>query len=129
MVDPNEREPEPERREYRPQTLEWLEKLREDPTTPVNCVHNHVEGAVGIYEVPGGCVAWPGVEVQPLCQHHRNSDGSFEGMIPVIDLSINGGWAKAYGDEFDFYSVRDEETGEISIVEAAAFLGSPPEQP
>lgn len=121
MADPTEQDPSLIPHEYFPETLVIIEQLRENPTIPFTCAHGDEEGAVGIYEVPSGCIALPGVQTQPLCQHHRWSDGSFEGMIPIVDLTINGAWSGRFGDEFDYYIASNPETGELYLATAAEF--------
>lgn len=102
-------------REYRPETLDLIRRLIAEPTAKLVCAHGDTDPVIGIYEVPMGCIALPGIEVQPLCMHHRASDGSFEGMIPIVDLSMNPGWLAYIGDEPDLALVVREDG--IAIIE------------
>ncbi len=68
---------------YYPATQALIDLVRNDPKHDFRCSHGDGEGAVGIYEVPRGCVALPGLETQTLCQSHRYGDGSFEGMTEL----------------------------------------------
>jgi hypothetical protein len=98
---------------YLPETLKIIEMLIRNPTQRLVCAHGDDSAVVGLYEVPGGCVALPGVETQPLCDHHRLSDGSFEGMIPIIDLSIDMWWGNRIGEKPDFYVTKTSEGMEV----------------
>lgn len=96
------------KRGYMKETLEFIERLVADPALEALCVHGDLEKAVGLYEVPGGCVALPGLEVQTLCPQHVISDGSFEGMLPIIDLTLNGVWGDQSETQFDMGLTWDE---------------------
>jgi hypothetical protein len=100
------------------ETREIIRKLVGEPTTRLVCAHGDDDPVIGVFEVPGGCVALPGVDVQPLCMHHRMSDGSFNGMRLIIDLSMNPGWLEQMGDNPDFIMV--EEGGEFTLKENPA---------
>lgn len=101
-----------------PETQALIERLRENPTTPFECSHGG-EPAVGIYEVPRGCVALPGVETQCLCPQHVITNGSFEGMTLIVDLSIDAEWSKHERDTPMYWFHRDKKTGEIALLETA----------
>jgi hypothetical protein len=98
-------------RGYRQETVEFIKRLISEPTARLVCAHGDTDPVVGIYEVPSGCVALPGVEVQPLCAHHRWSDGSFYGMIPIVDLSLNPGWLEYIGDKPDLALAIGDDGG------------------
>lgn len=103
-------------RGYKPETLEYIIRLVHDSTTKLVCAHGDDDPVVGLYEVSSGCVALLGVEVQPLCMHHRASDGSFEGMVCVVDLSLSTGWLEYTGDKPDF-SLKMNERGDYELAE------------
>ncbi len=105
-------------RSYFPETQAIIDDLSADSTLAFECSHG-LELAVGIYEVPRGCVALPGLETQALCVHHVMSNGSFEGMSIVVDLSIGAGWSKNTGEEPDYWMSRNPETGEITMLDTA----------
>ncbi|HUD06498.1 MAG TPA: hypothetical protein VMR34_01295 [Candidatus Saccharimonadales bacterium] len=108
--------------EYYTETQRLIDLVRTDPHQDFTCSHGDGDGAVGIYEVPKGCVALPGRETQTLCAQHRVSDGSFEGIHLVVDLSIDGGWSRHFGEEPDMYIIRDTDTAEHMLI---AFADSP----
>lgn len=115
MVDKFESEPTSEPRSYYPITQEIIEGLKENPTASFECLFEDGP-AVGIYELPGGCVAFPGVETQALCPQHVCTDGSFHGMYPVVDLSIDAAWSDHRGEVPDFYMQKDPLTGSIYML-------------
>jgi hypothetical protein len=102
-------------KEYYPETQKILDRLRDDPTIAFECSHGG-EPAVGIYEVPRGCVALPGLETQALCPHHIISNGSFEGMFPVVDLSINAAWSVYRREEPDYCIMEDTASGDLILI-------------
>lgn len=102
---------------YPPEMQRLIERLRVDPTIAFSCAHNHDDAAVVICYVPQGCVALPGLEVQPLCPQHQSSNGSFNGMKVVIDLSVDGAWSEFYGGKPDFIIKKDPETEILGLVE------------
>lgn len=109
-------------REYLPETQAIIDQLLQDPTIRLRCAHGCLgDDPIAVYEVPRGCVALPGVQTQPLCQHHRKSNGSFEGMISVIDLSIGAGWSQHMGEAPDYWMHEDPATGEISMLNSATY--------
>ncbi len=101
-------------KEYYPETQKILDRLGEDPTIAFECSHGG-EPAVGIYEVPRGCVALPGLETQALCPHHIISNGSFEGMFPVVDLSVNAAWSEYNREEPDYCIMEDAASGKLGL--------------
>jgi len=107
-----------EQQRYSEEMLALVEQLRENPRTAFYCAHPDSSPAVAIYEVPRGCVALPGLETQPLCQQHVLTDGSFEGMRMVVDLSIDGAWSKYRGQVPDFY-IETTPSGGLELVEGA----------
>ena len=100
-------------KKYRRETAELISRLFSDPSMRVMCLHGDSD-AVGIYEVPDGCVAFPGVETQPLCLQHRISDGSLQDtMIPVVDLSLDGTLARHLGEKFDLTMTQGDSGPEL----------------
>lgn len=114
MSDTGEYEPISEGRDYYPETTEIIERLRLDPTIGFECSHGG-EPAVGIYEVPRGCVALPGLETQALCPQHIITDGSFEGMFPIVDLSVDAAWSEHIEQTPDYCIMRNSTTGELKL--------------
>lgn len=104
---------------YFPATQAIIDQLSGSPTTPFTCSHGG-EPAIGVYEVPQGCVALPGLETQLLCPQHILTDGSFEGKRLVVDLSLNGAWSKHRGDMPDFWMRQEQEGGPIEMVDIDA---------
>lgn len=102
--------------DYFPETLDILDQLSADPTTPFKCSHGGGEPAVGIFEVPRGCVALPGLRTQALCPQHVESDGSFEGMRLIIDLSVNGMWSSVTETTPDYRIMQDPTTDNLELV-------------
>lgn len=100
-----------------PETQLLLDQLIEDPTTPFMCVHDHGSPAVVLCDVPEGCAALPGIQAQPLCEQHYTSDGSFEGMAVVADLSINGGLRELLGIRPLFIIEEDPSDGSLAVVQ------------
>jgi hypothetical protein len=111
-------EAEPSRPDFFPETLAIIEALRTAPTTPLSCAHGDGSPAVAVYDVPEGCVAIPGVETQPICPQHHNTDGSFHGMFLVIDLTVDKQWSQHTGEEPPFWIGTDPETGQLSLMQA-----------
>ncbi len=107
-----------ERRPYFSETRAMIELLRADATTPFTCAHQDSSPAVAIYEVPRGCVALPGLQTQALCPQHVMTDGSFEGMFMVVDLSIGSLWSEHMGERPDFYITADK-SGHLILAEGA----------
>jgi hypothetical protein len=100
---------------YFPETIDLLTQLEADPTIPLMCSHGG-DPAHGIFEVPRGCVALPGLETQCLCPQHVISDGSFEGMNLIVDLSVDAAWTRTEllrrrGDTPDYWIQRSQDTG------------------
>ena len=104
-----------EKREYFPETQAIIDSLTENPTLAFECIHGG-EPAVEIAEVPEGCVAFPGVQTQALCGQHVLTDGSFEGMHTVVDLSIDAAWSKRMDVQSDYCIARNPATGELRLV-------------
>lgn len=107
---------------YFSETEAIIEQLTDDPTIAFECLHGDGP-AVGIYDVPGGCVAWPDTETQALCPQHVLTDGSFEGMFLVIDLSLNAAWSKYLisrgGCVADYVIMRDTIKDKLSLISSA----------
>jgi len=101
-------------KEYYPATAAIIARLGIDPTEPFECSHGG-EPAAGIYEVPKGCVALPGLETQALCPQHVLTDGSFEGMHLVVDLSVNAEWSRRCEVEPDYCILADPESGALAL--------------
>jgi len=99
-----------------PETQVMLQALRDDPTLELYCAHDDGARAVVLCDVPRGCVALPGVQAQPLCHHHWASNGSFEGMDAVVDLSLDGEWSKQFGVTPLFTLMLDATDGSVSVV-------------
>ena len=100
---------------YFPETQAIIDRLTEDPTLAFECIHGG-EPAVEIAEVPEGCVAFPGQQTQALCPQHVLTDGSFEGMHTVVDLSIDAAWSKRMDMQPDYCIARNPTTGELRLV-------------
>ena len=109
---------------YYPETQVLIDSLLANPVQGFGC---SLDGspAVGVYEVPGGCVALPGLETQTLCPQHVLTDGSFDGMHCVVDLSVNAAWSIYRKQEPDYCMFKDTDTGEISMLEfkSSPFVG------
>ncbi|HEY4963864.1 MAG TPA: hypothetical protein VIH90_04175 [Candidatus Saccharimonadales bacterium] len=103
---------------YFPETRALVDALHEDPKIALECSHGG-EFAVGVYEVPRGCVALPGLETQKLCPQHILTDGSFEGMHLVVDLSLDAAWSKQHGWIPDYWMKLDPTTQKITMLEFA----------
>ncbi len=116
-----EQDPGAKQPKYFPETQAILDRLSEDPTIAFECIHGG-EPAVGIYQVPLGCVAFPGRETQALCPQHVHTDGSFEGMVPIVDLSIDAKWSEHIGEEPDYCIMKNPETGELALTDFASRL-------
>lgn len=101
---------------YYPATQAIIDSLREDASAGFSCLHGDGR-ADGIYEVPRGCIVFPGVETQALCVHHVMSDGSFEGMTFVVDLSPNAAWSAWIRSTPDYYMAEDPVTHMRTLVE------------
>ena len=112
-----EAEPISTQTDYFPETLELLGILASDPTHDFRCSHGDNSPAVGIYEVPGGCVALPGLQTQSLCPQHVVTNGSFEGMRLVVDLSEGGVWS-SYQDVVPDYFIDCEPDSEQLVLVA-----------
>ena len=104
-----------EKRVYFPETQAIIDLLTEDPTIAFECIHGG-EPAVEIAEVPEGCVAFPGQQTQALCGQHVLTDGSFEGMHTVVDLSIDAAWSKRMDMHPDYCIARNPETGVLKLI-------------
>jgi len=100
---------------YYPDTQVLIDALFQDPTLPFECSHGG-EPAIGVYEVPTGCVALPGLETQTLCPQHVITNGSFAGMRLVVDLSVDAAWSIHRGEIPDYCIVGDPASGEFAMV-------------
>lgn len=108
------------KRTYFPETQAIIDRLLEDPTAAFDCIHGDGP-AVEIAEVPQGCVAFPGVETQALCPQHILTDGSFEGIYPVVDLTIDAVWSRAMDAQPDYCITGNAGTGQLKLIPFSEF--------
>lgn len=104
-------------RQLLPATAKIIEILRVKPTAAFGCLHDDGP-AVGIYESPGGCVAFRGVETQALCPQHVITNGAIQQFDFIVDLTINGAWGEYRGETPLFY-IAQGESGECALQETA----------
>lgn len=100
-----------------PELARLVEILRLEPTKLFKCAHPICPYyAVCVFYVPRGCVALPGLEVQPLCPQHIETDGSFEGMYPYIDLTLNAQLSLERGYNPEYCIVKESVDQEPRLI-------------
>ena len=94
-----------------------VDKFRKEPRTTLKCIHDICgDSAVCVFFVPQGCVALPGVEVQPLCLQHIETDGSLAWLYPYFDLTINARLSIDRGYEPEFCIIQEGNDRNIRVI-------------
>lgn len=77
-------------------TAEVLRILAEDPQAPIECTFGG-EPAVGVFDMPEGCVARPNDVVQALCpQHVITAEPLGAGKMELlVDLSVENAFSRS----------------------------------